>query len=123
MESFLGFIILNLIFRNRQESFILKKEKESSVMFMRIPFLYKQKKENIDLTFSASRGMSPVHGQYLKNSGALQVSVFLLLLMIIFGAWLPARMWNPNILILKTGYRQEFLQHWLPMPILHLNQK
>jgi hypothetical protein len=38
MESFLGFIILNLIFRNRQENFILKKEKESSVMFMRIPF-------------------------------------------------------------------------------------
>jgi hypothetical protein len=36
-----GFIILNLIFRNRQESFILKKEKESSVMFMLIRTDYK----------------------------------------------------------------------------------
>jgi light-regulated signal transduction histidine kinase (bacteriophytochrome) len=39
IESYLGFIILNLIFRNRQENFILKKEKEFSAMFIRKLFL------------------------------------------------------------------------------------
>jgi hypothetical protein len=39
IESYLGFIILNPIFRNRQENFILKKEKEFSAMFIRKLFL------------------------------------------------------------------------------------
>ena len=34
-----------------------------------VPLLSKSH-ETIDLTYSASRGMSPIHGQYVKNSGA-----------------------------------------------------
>ncbi|WP_292008688.1 ATP-binding protein, partial [Chryseobacterium sp.] len=32
--------------------------------------LLSKTEENIDLTYTASRGMSPIHGQYLKNAGA-----------------------------------------------------
>ena len=49
----------------------LKKRKRifSNVHAETVPLLSK-KQGNIDLTYSTSRAMSPIHGQYIKNSGA-----------------------------------------------------
>jgi light-regulated signal transduction histidine kinase (bacteriophytochrome) len=67
--------------------------------------------------------MSPIHGQYIKNSGASSsFSVSIIIDDYLWG-WLPARTQNPNTLILKIVFRQEFLRLWLPMPTRPSNQK
>ncbi|MDQ1855202.1 MULTISPECIES: ATP-binding protein [unclassified Chryseobacterium] len=71
MESFLGLHYPESDIPKQARDLYLKKRKRifSNVYADTVPILSK-KAENIDLTFSASRGMSPIHGQYLKNSGA-----------------------------------------------------
>ncbi len=71
MESFLGLHYPESDIPKQARELYLKKRKRifSNVYADDVPIISK-KKENIDLTFSASRGMSPIHGQYLKNSGA-----------------------------------------------------
>lgn len=70
MESFLGLHYPESDIPKQARDLYLKKRKRifSDVYADTVPILSKSP-ENIDLTFSASRGMSPVHGQYLKNSG------------------------------------------------------
>jgi len=71
MESFLGLHYPESDIPKQARDLYLKKRKRifSNVYADTVPILSRSP-ENIDLTFSASRGMSPVHGQYLKNSGA-----------------------------------------------------
>ncbi|MGE8514327.1 MAG: histidine kinase, partial [Chryseobacterium culicis] len=71
MESFLGLHYPESDIPKQARDLYLKKRKRifSNVYADTVPILSKST-ESIDLTFSASRGMSPVHGQYLKNSGA-----------------------------------------------------
>lgn len=70
MESFLGLHYPESDIPKQARQLYLKKRKRifSNVHADTVPILSK-KEENIDLTFSASRAMSPVHAQYLKNSG------------------------------------------------------
>ncbi|MGN7865090.1 ATP-binding protein [Chryseobacterium sp. 22458] len=70
MESFLGLHYPESDIPKQARGLYLKKRKRifSNVYADTVPVLSK-KEENIDLTFSASRAMSPVHAQYLKNSG------------------------------------------------------
>ncbi|WP_330937523.1 ATP-binding protein [Chryseobacterium arthrosphaerae] len=70
MESFLGLHYPESDIPKQARQLYLKKRKRifSNVYADTVPILSK-KEENIDLTFSASRAMSPVHAQYLKNSG------------------------------------------------------
>ncbi|RXM39747.1 histidine kinase [Chryseobacterium sp. CH21] len=71
MESFLGLHYPESDIPKQARDLYLKKRKRifSNIYADTVPILSKSP-ESIDLTFSASRGMSPVHGQYLKNSGA-----------------------------------------------------
>ncbi|MGH1519134.1 ATP-binding protein [Chryseobacterium sp. JK1] len=71
MESFLGLHYPESDIPKQARDLYLKKRKRifSNVYADTVPIVSKSH-EDIDLTFSASRGMSPVHGQYLKNSGA-----------------------------------------------------
>ncbi|TZF99669.1 GAF domain-containing protein (plasmid) [Chryseobacterium panacisoli] len=71
MESFLGLHYPESDIPKQARDLYLKKRKRifSNVYADTVPILSKSQ-EKIDLTFSASRAMSPVHGQYLKNSGA-----------------------------------------------------
>ncbi|MFZ4929908.1 ATP-binding protein [Chryseobacterium sp. Mn2064] len=71
MESFLGLHYPESDIPKQARDLYLKKRKRifSNVYADTVPIVSKSHEE-IDLTFSASRGMSPVHGQYLKNSGA-----------------------------------------------------
>lgn len=71
MESFLGLHYPESDIPKQARDLYLKKRKRifSNVYADTVPILSKIN-ENIDLTFSASRAMSPVHGQYIKNSGA-----------------------------------------------------
>ena len=70
MESFIGLHYPESDIPKQARQLYLKKRKRifSNVYADTVPILSK-KEENIDLTFSASRAMSPVHAQYLKNSG------------------------------------------------------
>ncbi|PKF74173.1 ATP-binding protein [Chryseobacterium sp. PMSZPI] len=70
MESFLGLHYPESDIPKQARELYLKKRKRifSNVHADVVPILSKTN-ENIDLSFSASRGMSPVHRQYLKNSG------------------------------------------------------
>ncbi|WP_312302129.1 ATP-binding protein [Chryseobacterium sp.] len=70
MESFLGLHYPESDIPKQARGLYLKKRKRifSNVYADTVPILSK-KEEDIDLTFSASRAMSPVHAQYLKNSG------------------------------------------------------
>lgn len=70
MESFLGLHYPESDIPKQARELYLKKRKRifSNVYADLVPIISK-KEESIDLTFSASRGMSPVHGQYLKNLG------------------------------------------------------
>lgn len=70
MESFLGLHYPESDIPKQARQLYLKKRKRifSNIHADTVPILSK-KEENIDLTFSASRAMSPVHAQYLKNSG------------------------------------------------------
>ncbi|WP_027379759.1 ATP-binding protein [Chryseobacterium daeguense] len=71
MESFLGLHYPESDIPRQARELYLKKRKRifSNVYEETVPLLSK-KQENIDLTYVASRGMSPIHGQYIKNSGA-----------------------------------------------------
>ena len=70
MESFLGLHYPESDIPKQARELYLKKRKRifSNVHTETVPIISKAK-ENIDLSFSASRGMSPVHRQYLINSG------------------------------------------------------
>ncbi|MGK6342756.1 ATP-binding protein [Chryseobacterium sp. DT-3] len=71
MESYLGLYYPESDIPRQARALYLKKRKRifSNVYAETVP-LISRTDENIDLTFVASRGMSPVHGQYIKNSGA-----------------------------------------------------
>lgn len=70
MESFLGLHYPESDIPKQARELYLKKRKRifSNVHTETVPIISKTK-ENIDVSFSASRGMSPVHRQYLINSG------------------------------------------------------
>ncbi|SMC46829.1 ATP-binding protein [Chryseobacterium sp. YR221] len=70
MESFLGLHYPESDIPKQARELYLKKRKRifSNVDAETVPLLSKAEKY-IDLSFAASRGMSPIHGQYLKNSG------------------------------------------------------
>ncbi|WP_395974671.1 ATP-binding protein [Chryseobacterium cucumeris] len=70
MESFLGLHYPESDIPKQARDLYLKKRKRifGNVYADTVPILSRSP-ENIDLTYSASRGMSPVHAQYLKNSG------------------------------------------------------
>ncbi|MCS3870999.1 light-regulated signal transduction histidine kinase (bacteriophytochrome) [Chryseobacterium ginsenosidimutans] len=71
MESFLGLHYPESDIPRQARELYLKKRKRifSDVYAETVPILSKSD-EIIDLTYSASRAMSPIHGQYIKNSGA-----------------------------------------------------
>ncbi|KAA0127042.1 GAF domain-containing protein [Chryseobacterium sp. SN22] len=71
MESYLGLHYPESDIPRQARDLYLKKRKRifSNVHSETVPLLSKSY-ETIDLTYSASRGMSPIHGQYIKNSGA-----------------------------------------------------
>jgi len=71
MESYLGLYYPESDIPRQARELYLKKRKRifSNVYSETVPLLSRTD-ENIDLTFVASRGMSPIHGQYIKNSGA-----------------------------------------------------
>jgi chemotaxis family two-component system sensor kinase Cph1 len=71
MESYLGLHYPESDIPRQARELYLKKRKRifSNVYADTVP-LISRREENIDLTFVASRGMSPIHGQYVKNSGA-----------------------------------------------------
>ncbi|SEM10851.1 Bacteriophytochrome (light-regulated signal transduction histidine kinase) [Chryseobacterium taichungense] len=71
LESYLGLHYPESDIPIQARELYLKKRKRifSNVHAETVPLLSKTH-ENIDLTYSTSRGMSPVHGQYIKNSGA-----------------------------------------------------
>ncbi|NML56069.1 ATP-binding protein [Chryseobacterium cheonjiense] len=71
LESYLGLHYPESDIPIQARELYLKKRKRifSNVYAETVPLLSKTL-ENIDLTYSTSRGMSPIHGQYIKNSGA-----------------------------------------------------
>ncbi|PQA95947.1 histidine kinase [Chryseobacterium shigense] len=71
MESYLGLHYPESDIPRQARELYLKKRKRifSNVYSETVP-LISRSDESIDLTFVGSRGMSPVHGQYIKNSGA-----------------------------------------------------
>lgn len=71
LESYLGLHYPENDIPRQARDLYLKKRKRifSNVHAETVPLLSKSH-ETIDLTYSASRGMSPIHGQYVKNSGA-----------------------------------------------------
>ncbi|MDH6250584.1 chemotaxis family two-component system sensor kinase Cph1 [Chryseobacterium sp. H1D6B] len=71
MESYLGLHYPETDIPKQARELYMKKRKRifSNVYAETVPLLSRIKEE-VDLTFTASRGMSPVHGQYIKNSGA-----------------------------------------------------
>lgn len=71
LESYLGLHYPESDIPIQARELYLKKRKRifSNVYSEPVPLLSKNL-ESIDLTYSTSRGMSPIHGQYIKNSGA-----------------------------------------------------
>lgn len=71
VESYLGLHYPESDIPIQARELYMKKRKRifSNVHAETIPILSKTLNE-IDLTYVASRGMSPIHGQYIKNSGA-----------------------------------------------------
>lgn len=71
LESYLGLHYPESDIPIQARELYLKKRKRifSNVHSEPVPLLSKNL-ESIDLTYSTSRGMSPIHGQYIKNSGA-----------------------------------------------------
>lgn len=71
LESYLGLHYPESDIPIQARELYLKKRKRifSNVHAEPVPLLSKMK-ESIDLTYSTSRAMSPIHGQYIKNSGA-----------------------------------------------------
>ncbi|MBK1897626.1 ATP-binding protein [Chryseobacterium paridis] len=56
--------------RQARELYMKKRKRIFSNVYSETVPVLSNKKEDIDLTFTASRGMSPIHGQYIKNSGS-----------------------------------------------------
>ncbi|AZA58401.1 ATP-binding protein [Chryseobacterium shandongense] len=71
LESYLGLHYPESDIPIQARELYLKKRKRifSNVHAETVPLLSKEQ-GNIDLTYSTSRAMSPIHGQYIKNSGA-----------------------------------------------------
>lgn len=71
IESYLGLHYPESDIPRQARELYLKKRKRifSNVHSETIP-IYSKSDEIIDLTYSGSRGMSPIHAQYIKNSGA-----------------------------------------------------
>ncbi|KQM37816.1 ATP-binding protein [Chryseobacterium sp. Leaf201] len=71
LESYLGLHYPESDIPIQARELYMKKRKRifSNVHAETVPVLSKKLGE-IDLTYVASRGMSPIHGQYIKNSGA-----------------------------------------------------
>jgi chemotaxis family two-component system sensor kinase Cph1 len=71
LESYLGLHYPESDIPIQARELYMKKRKRifSNVHSETVPILSKAK-EAFDLTYTASRGMSPIHGQYIKNSGA-----------------------------------------------------
>ncbi|WPO81895.1 ATP-binding protein [Chryseobacterium sp. JJR-5R] len=71
LESYLGLHYPESDIPVQARELYMKKRKRifSNVHAETVPILSKKPGE-IDLTYAASRGMSPIHGQYIKNSGA-----------------------------------------------------
>lgn len=71
IHSYLGLHYPETDIPRQARELYMKKRKRifSNVYSETVPVLSKTK-QTIDLTFTASRGMSPIHGQYIKNSGA-----------------------------------------------------
>lgn len=71
MESYLGLHYPESDIPRQARALYMKKRKRifSNVYSETVPLLSKSS-EPIDLTYTASRGMSPIHAQYIKNSGA-----------------------------------------------------
>lgn len=71
MESYLGLHYPESDIPRQARELYFKKRKRifSNVYAETVPLLSKRQ-EDIDLTYATSRGMSPIHGQYVKNSGA-----------------------------------------------------
>ncbi len=69
-ESYLGLHYPETDIPRQARELYMKKRKRifSNVHSETVPILSRSE-EPIDLTFVASRGMSPIHGQYIKNSG------------------------------------------------------
>lgn len=71
MESYLGLHYPESdIPRQARELYIQKRKRIFSDVYAETVPILSKTNESIDLTFTASRGMSPIHGQYIKNSGA-----------------------------------------------------
>ncbi|MEN4762387.1 ATP-binding protein [Chryseobacterium sp. C39-AII1] len=56
--------------RQARELYLKKRKRIFSDVYSEPVKLVSRKNETVDLTFAASRAMSPIHGQYVKNSGA-----------------------------------------------------
>ncbi|KMQ67758.1 histidine kinase [Chryseobacterium sp. FH2] len=56
--------------RQARKLYLKKRKRIFSDVYSPPIRIISNKNENIDLTFAASRAMSPIHGQYIKNSGA-----------------------------------------------------
>ncbi|WP_419870185.1 ATP-binding protein [Chryseobacterium sp. CT-SW4] len=71
IESYLGLHYPEHDIPKQARALYLLKRKRifSNVYENPVPLLSKTK-EHVDLTYTASRSMSPIHGQYLKNTGA-----------------------------------------------------
>ncbi|KMQ65481.1 histidine kinase [Chryseobacterium angstadtii] len=71
MESYLGLHYPESDIPRQARELYLKKRKRifSNVYAETVPLLSRTE-GHIDLSFSAARGMSPIHGKYIKNSGA-----------------------------------------------------
>jgi len=71
LESYLGLHYPESdIPRQARELYKKKRKRIFSNVHSEPVKLVSRSKEDIDLTFVASRAMSPIHGQYIKNSGA-----------------------------------------------------
>ena len=71
MESFLGLHYPESdIPRQARELYLKKRKRIFSNVHLENVALISRTNTDIDLSFTASRGMSPIHGQYIKNSGA-----------------------------------------------------
>ncbi|MDQ1095213.1 MULTISPECIES: ATP-binding protein [Chryseobacterium] len=71
VESYLGLHYPESDIPRQARELYMKKRKRifSNVYAETVPVLSRDM-ESIDLTFTTSRAMSPIHGQYIKNSGA-----------------------------------------------------
>lgn len=71
LESYLGLHYPEHdIPRQARELYKKKRKRIFSNVYSEPVRILSRNEKNIDLTFAASRAMSPIHGQYIKNSGA-----------------------------------------------------